>query len=119
MSQVEEKTPISDHREGTVLFNKGVWAMLGIREVPSVTPPPLTPPPPLQKKKKKNRNPDLQKCNFENLGQMKFKQCKATKDAQNTLVTINNSTPGFNPSVPSLMIKFRHKKYQSCRFTIL
>ena len=40
MSQVEEKTPISDHREGTVLFNKGVWAMLGgrIREVPSVTP---------------------------------------------------------------------------------
>ena len=33
MSQVEEKTPIFDHREGTVLFNKGVWAML--------TPPPL------------------------------------------------------------------------------
>ena len=26
MSQVEEETPISDHREGTVLFNKGVWA---------------------------------------------------------------------------------------------
>ena len=105
MSQVEEKTPISDHREGTVLFNKGVWAMLGgrIREVPSVTPLPLTPPPPPKKK-----YPDLQKCYFENLGQMKFKQCKATKDAQNTLVTINN------PSVPSLMIKFRHKKYQSC-----
>ena len=38
MSQVEEETPISDHREGTVLFNKGVWAML--------TPPPLN-----QKKK--------------------------------------------------------------------
>ena len=37
MSQVEEETPISDHREGTVLFNKGVWAML--------TPPPLNPPP--------------------------------------------------------------------------
>ena len=54
MSQVEEKTPISDHREGTVLFNKGVWAMLGIREVQIVKPPPLTaPPPPLQKKKKK------------------------------------------------------------------
>ena len=50
---------------------------------------------------------------------MKFKQCKATKDAQNTLVTINNSTPGFKPSVPSLMIKFRQKKYQSCWFTIL
>ena len=33
MSQVEEETPISDHREGNVLFNKGVWAML--------TPPPL------------------------------------------------------------------------------
>ena len=33
MSQVEEETPISDHRDGTVLFNKGVWAML--------TPPPL------------------------------------------------------------------------------
>ena len=47
MSQVEEETPISDHREGTVLFNKGVWGML--------TPPPL------------------RKCNFENLGQMKFK----------------------------------------------
>ena len=28
MSEVEEKTPISDHREGTVLFNKGVWGML-------------------------------------------------------------------------------------------
>ena len=41
---------------------------------------------------------------------MKFKQCKATKDAQITLVTINNSTPGFDPSVPSLMIKFRPKK---------
>ena len=41
---------------------------------------------------------------------MKFKQCKATKSAQNTLVTINNSTPGLNPSVPSLMIKFRQKK---------
>ena len=81
MSQVEEETPISDHREGTVLFNKGVWGML--------TPPPL------------------RKCNFENLGQMKFKQCKATKNTQNTLVTINNSTPGFNPSVPALMIKFR------------
>ena len=56
MSQVEGKTPISDHRAGAVLFNKGVWAMLGgrIREVPSVTPPPLTPPPPppLQRKKK-------------------------------------------------------------------
>ena len=39
MSQVEEKTPISDHREGTVLFNKGVRAML--------TPPPLN-----QKQKK-------------------------------------------------------------------
>ena len=53
MSQVEEKTPISDHREGTVLFNKGVWAMLGgrIREVPSVTPLPLTPTPPPPKKK--------------------------------------------------------------------
>ena len=94
--------------------------MLGgrIREVPSITPPPLTPPPP-SPKEKKNRNPNLQKCNFENIGQMKFKQCKATKDAQNTLVTINNSTPGFKPSVPSLMIKFRQKKYQSCWFTIL
>ena len=28
MSQEEEKTPIYDHREGTVLFNKGFWAML-------------------------------------------------------------------------------------------
>ena len=34
MSQVEEKTPISDHREGTVLFYKGVWDM--------PTPPPQT-----------------------------------------------------------------------------
>ena len=53
MSQVEGKTPISDHRKGTVLFNKGVWAMLGgrIREVPSVTPPPLTHPPPPQEKR--------------------------------------------------------------------
>ena len=49
---------------------------------------------------------------------MKFKQCKATKNAQNTLVTINNSTPGFNPSVPSLMTKFRQKK-KSSSFTIL
>ena len=39
MSQVEEETPISDHREGNVLFNKGVWVML--------TPPPLN-------RKKKN-----------------------------------------------------------------
>ena len=27
MSQVGEKTPISDHLEGTVLFNTGVWDM--------------------------------------------------------------------------------------------
>ena len=39
MSQVEEETPISHHREGNVLFNKGVWAMLT--------------PPPLNRKKKK------------------------------------------------------------------
>ena len=96
MSQVEEKTPISDHSEGTVLFNKGVRAMLT--------------PPPLNQKQKKNEIQIFWKCNFENLGQMKFKQCKATKNAQNTLVTINNSTPGFNPSVPSLMTKFRQKK---------
>ena len=48
MSQVEEETPISHHREGNVLFNKGVWAML--------TPPPLN---------RKKKNPDLRKCNFE------------------------------------------------------
>ena len=63
MSQVEEKTPISDHREGTVLFNKGVWAMLGgrIREVPSVTPLPPNhpPPPPTQKKKKISRSSEM------------------------------------------------------------
>ena len=45
MSQEEEKTPISDHREGTVLFNKGFWAML--------TPPPL-------KKKLKSRSSEMQ-----------------------------------------------------------
>ena len=62
MSQVEEKTPISDHCQGTVLFNKGVWDMQ--------TPHPQT---------KKLIQIRLRKCNFENLGQMKFKQCKATK----------------------------------------
>ena len=65
MSQVGEKTPISDHLEGTVRFNTGVWDM-----------------PPNQKK----GHPDLRKCNFENLGQMKIKQCNATKNAQNTLI---------------------------------
>ena len=52
MSQVEEKTPTFDHREGTVLFNKGVWAML--------TPPPPNSPPPPSKKKMKSRSSEMQ-----------------------------------------------------------
>ena len=60
-----DATPISDHLEGTVLFNTGVCDMS-----------------PNQKK----GHPDLGTCNFENLGQMKIKQCNATKNALNTLI---------------------------------
>ena len=41
---------------------------------------------------------------------MKIKQCNATKNAQNTLITINNLTLGFYLSVSSLTIKFCHTK---------
>ena len=113
MSQVEGKTPFLTIVKVLYSLIKGLgYARWSYTRGSKCNTP--TPNHPFPSQRKKNRNPNLQKCNFENLGQMKFKQCKATKDAQNTLVTINNSTPVFKPSVPSMMIKFRQKKYQSC-----